>query len=53
MFAFLSNNMGTILTILILLVIVTAAILKIFWVKKKTTPAGACANCPCSCGLVG
>jgi cbb3-type cytochrome oxidase subunit 3 len=50
MFAFLSNNMGTVLTVLVLLVIVTAVILKIYRDRKKTNSAGACAGCPCGCG---
>jgi len=46
MIAFLSNNAGTILTGLVLLVIVTAIIIKICRDKKK----GGCAGCACDCG---
>jgi len=49
--AFLSNNIGTILTGLVLIVVVTAVILNIYWDKKKK-PAGKCAGCPCGCGII-
>jgi len=42
----ISNNLGTILTGLVLLAIVAAAILKIRRDKKKNK----CAGCPCGCG---
>jgi len=48
---FLSNNMGTILTGLVLLVIVAAIILNIYWDKKKKSE-GKCAGCPCGCGII-
>jgi len=43
----LMNNLGTILTGLVLLAIVAAVILKIRRDKKKNK----CAGCPCGCGL--
>ncbi|MCL1865032.1 MAG: FeoB-associated Cys-rich membrane protein [Spirochaetes bacterium] len=46
MFTFLSNNGGTIITGLVLLVIVTLVIIKIYRDKKK----GRCAGCSCDCG---
>jgi len=49
MFAFLSNNIGTILTGLILLVIITAVILKI----RRDKKANRCASCPCGCAASG
>ncbi|WP_461247452.1 hypothetical protein [Treponema sp. R6D11] len=51
MFVFLSNNLGTILTGISLLVIVTSIILNICWEKKKNKSAGtsACSGCPCGC----
>jgi len=48
MFIFLSNNMGTIITGLVLLVIVGAVIVKMRRDKKKNN--SACASCPCGCG---
>jgi len=47
MFAFISDNIGTILTGLVLLVIVTAVILKIHWDKRKNK----CAGCSCGCEI--
>jgi hypothetical protein len=47
--AFISNNIGTILTALVLLVIVTAVTIKICRDKKK----GGCAGCPCGCADSG
>jgi hypothetical protein len=49
MVAFISNNIGTIITGLALLVIITAVILVIYWDKKKNS-AGACAGCSFGCG---
>jgi len=46
MIAFLSDNAGTILTGLVLLIIVVAIIIKICRDKKK----GGCAGCSCDCG---
>ena len=48
MFMFLSNNIGTIITGLVLLVIVAAVIVKMRRDKKKNN--SACAGCPCGCG---
>jgi len=44
---FLLNNMGTILTILFLLAIVTMVVIKIYRDKKKNK----CAACPCGYGV--
>jgi len=49
MFTFLSNNIGTIITGLVLLVIIAAVIIKIRRDKKKNN--SACAGCPCGCGV--
>ena len=49
MFVFLSNNIGTILTGLVLLVIITAVILKI----RKDKKGNKCAGCPCGCAASG
>jgi hypothetical protein len=45
----MSDNIGTILTALVLLVIVTAVIIKIYRDKKKNNSEGVCAGCPCGC----
>jgi hypothetical protein len=50
MFTFLSNNIGTILTGLVLLVIVAAIIMNIRWNRKKNNSAGICAGCNGCCG---
>jgi hypothetical protein len=49
---FLTENIGTILTGLVLLGIVAAVILKIIRDKKKNASIGSakCAGCPCGCG---
>jgi hypothetical protein len=49
MFVFLSNNIGTIVVALALLVIVTAVILNIRRDKKRNK----CAGCPCGCADSG
>ncbi|GBU29365.1 hypothetical protein R84B8_02929 [Treponema sp. R8-4-B8] len=46
---FLSNNAGTILTGIVLIVIVTAVIFKIR--KDKDKKGDKCANCPYECGI--
>jgi hypothetical protein len=46
MIAFLSNNAGTIITGLVLLIIVVMIVVKIYRDKKK----GGCAGCSCDCG---
>jgi len=48
MFAFLSNNIGTIVVVLVLLAIITAVILKI----RRDKKANKCAGCPCGCAKV-
>jgi len=48
MFVFISNNIGTILTGLVLCGIVTAVILKIRSDKKKNNSACACCSCGCA-----
>jgi hypothetical protein len=44
--------MGTIFTGLILLVIITAVILKIRKDRKANNSAGTCTRCPCGCAKV-
>jgi hypothetical protein len=45
MFTFLTENIGTVLTGLVLLVIIAAVIMNIRWNRKKNK----CAGCPYCC----